>query len=364
MNKRILILCPFPEGEAAGQRLKYEQYFSSWKDEGYNIDISSFSDQSLWKILYKERNLGKKILGAIKGYLRRVKDLFMISNYDIVYIFMWVTPDGSTLFERTVRSLSKVLVYDFDDSIHIEQNKKTSFFLKIFKSNKKSNYLIENSDHVIISSPFHAEYCSNLNYRNKCTYIPCSLNTGRFTIKEKKDTREKIVIGWTGTFSSKVYLDTLREVFIELSKRYDYVLKVIGNFDYELNGVNLEVIKWKKKTEIEDLHTFDIGVYPLIKDQWALGKGALKAMQYMAIGIPTVATNYGTNPQVIDNNENGILVDSSKEWLEKLEYLILNPNERERIGINARKKIVNYYSVKSLEHLYLEVFRESNNEPV
>ena len=139
---------------------------------------------------------------------------------------------------------------------------------------------------------------------------------------------------------------------------------VIGNFDYELNGVNLEVIKWKKKTEIEDLHTFDIGVYPLIKDQWALGKGALKAMQYMAIGIPTVATNYGTNPQVIDNNENGILVDSSKEWLEKLEYLILNPNERERIGINARKKIVNYYSVKSLEHLYLEVLRESNNEPV
>ena len=99
MNKRILILCPFPEGEAAGQRLKYEQYFSSWKREGYNIDISSFSDQSLWKILYKERNLGKKTLGAIKGYLRRVKDLFIISNYDIVYIFMWVPPYGSTFFE-------------------------------------------------------------------------------------------------------------------------------------------------------------------------------------------------------------------------------------------------------------------------
>nr|MCS5543796.1 glycosyltransferase [SAR86 cluster bacterium] len=120
MNKRILILCPFPEGEAAGQRLKYEQYFSSWKNDGYNIDISSFSDQSLWKVLYKEKNLGKKIFGAIKGYLRRVKDLFMVSNYDIVYIFMWVTPYGSTFFERTVRSLSKVLVYDFNDSIHLE----------------------------------------------------------------------------------------------------------------------------------------------------------------------------------------------------------------------------------------------------
>ena len=90
MNKRILILCPFPEGEAAGQRLKYEQYFSSWKDEGYNIDISSFSDQSLWKVLYKEGNLGKKIFGAIKGYLRRAKDLFIIlcKRSALIYFFL------------------------------------------------------------------------------------------------------------------------------------------------------------------------------------------------------------------------------------------------------------------------------------
>ena len=362
MNKKILILCPFPKGEAAGQRLKYEQYFSSWKKEGYEIDISSFSDKKLWKILYKVGYLGKKILGGIKGYLRRLKDLFVISKYDIVYVFMWVTPFGSTFFERIVRSFSRVLIYDFDDSIHIEQSEGSSFFLKLFKTLKKSNYLIEHSNHVIISSPHHAEYCSNLNTQNKCTYIPCSLNTGRFKVKEKTDSKEKIVIGWTGTFSSRVYLDTLREVFIELSKKYDYILKIIGNFDYQLDGVNLEVIDWKKRTEIEDLHTFDIGVYPLIKDKWSLGKGALKAMQYMSIGIPTVATNYGTNLQVIDNNENGILVDTSKEWIEKLEYLILNPRERERIGTNARKKIVNNYSVQSLEHLYLEVLREAHRK--
>ena len=76
MNKRILILCPFPEGEAAGQRLKYEQYFSSWKNDGYNIDISSFSDQSLWKVLYKEKNLGKEISPLIEKFIQREKNLF------------------------------------------------------------------------------------------------------------------------------------------------------------------------------------------------------------------------------------------------------------------------------------------------
>ena len=104
----------------------------------------------------------------------------------------------------------------------------------------------------------------------------------------------------------------------------EFLLKIIGNFNYNLEGVDLEVIQWNKKTEINDLHSFDIGIYPLIEDQWALGKGALKAMQYMAIGIPTVATNYGTNPQVIEQEINGFLVNSKEEWVDKLEYCLEN----------------------------------------
>ena len=84
-------------------------------------------------------------------------------------------------------------------------------------------------------------------------------------------------------------------------------------------------------------------------------------MQYMAICIPTVATNYGTNPQVIDQGINGFLVNSKEEWLDKLEHLILNPEERTRIGLNAREKIERNYSVESLKGTYLEVFKDSED---
>ena len=40
MKKKILILCPFPKGQAAGQRLKYEQYFEYWEEEGYEIRVN------------------------------------------------------------------------------------------------------------------------------------------------------------------------------------------------------------------------------------------------------------------------------------------------------------------------------------
>jgi len=33
-TKRIFVMCPFPQGVAAGQRLKYEQYFDHWRENG------------------------------------------------------------------------------------------------------------------------------------------------------------------------------------------------------------------------------------------------------------------------------------------------------------------------------------------
>ena len=112
MNK-ILVVCPYPKGKAAGQRFKYEQYFKSWEKEGYFVEVSSFFDNSTWEILYEDSNFIKKMLGTIRGYFRRLKDLISISDYDIVYIFMWVTPLGPPFFERLFRFLGKKIVYDF-----------------------------------------------------------------------------------------------------------------------------------------------------------------------------------------------------------------------------------------------------------
>ena len=63
---KILILSPYPEGEAAGQRLKYEQYYASWKKQGYELHKSSFFDQNTWDILWKKGFLLKKIIGNYK----------------------------------------------------------------------------------------------------------------------------------------------------------------------------------------------------------------------------------------------------------------------------------------------------------
>ena len=137
-----------------------------------------------------------------------------------------------------------------------------------------------------------------------------------------------------------------------------FKLLLITNFDYSFDEIDLEVIRWNETTEIEDLQRIDIGLYPLSEDKWALGKGGLKVMQYMSIGIPSVATNHGTACNIINQGESGFLVNTKEEWLQAIKNLIEDSDLRYKIGNSARKNIVENYSTKVIEKYYLEILEQ------
>ncbi len=357
-KKNILVICPFPQGVAAGQRLKYEQYFENWRENKYTVEVSSFMDLPMWKIVYTHGNYAAKISGTLRGYFRRLRDLFRIGRFEVTYIFMWVTPFGSSLFERIFRRLSRNIIYDIEDNLLIEKGNELNRFVKFLKSPEKIRYLIKTSDHVITSSPFLNEYCLGINLNNACTYISSSVDTDRFLPVNRYKNDKKVTIGWTGTFSSKAYLDLLRNVFIELNKRIDFKLCIIGNFDYDFPKIDLEVIRWSKEKEVEDLQRFDIGIYPLVPDEWALGKSGLKAIQYMAFGLPTVATDVGTTSMIIRHKENGWLVKTDKDWIDALETLIKNPELRRSMGAAARHTVLERYSTRVIKSTYLSIIKK------
>jgi len=356
--KKVLVVCPFPQGVAAGQRLKYEQYLDHWRENGYEVVISSFMDEPMWNIVYTRGNYMLKILGTLRGYFRRLLDIFRISRFEVVYIFMWVTPIGTSFFERLFRRLSKHLIYDVEDNVLMEKGNDLNPLVKILKSSDKTAFLIKSADHVITSSPFLNDYCLEINQNKVCTYISSSVDTAIFLPTNSYSNKSKVTIGWTGTFSSKVYLDLLRNVFLELNKRIDFKLRVIGNFQYELPGIDLEVIQWTKEREVEDLQGIDIGVYPLVQDEWVLGKSGLKAIQYMAFGLPTVATNVGTTPRIIKHMANGWLVKTDEEWIDALETLIKNPELRRNMGEAARLTVLESYSTRVIKSTYLSILNK------
>ena len=120
---------------------------------------------------------------------------------------------------------------------------------------------------------------------------------------------------------------------------------------------NLNFIKWTKETEIEDLLRFDIGVMPLSDDQWANGKCGFKALQYMALGIPAIASPVGINNEIIDEGINGFLCKTEEEWYKAFHYFLSDKVNRDNMHRAARNKIIQNYSVISNQQNFLNLFK-------
>jgi len=364
-HKNILVVCPYPEDCAPGQRLKYEQYFQRFRDEGYSIDVVPFLDKKTWKVLYKKGYLFKKFLGLVSGYFKRIQTIFKLGEYDLIYVFMWVTPIGPPLFEKIYRKLSKKIIFDIEDNFIDRQvvpsSENRNFFLTFLMPNSKQLYLVKNADFVITSSQYLSDKAKKINKRSNATFISSSINADKFFPVNRyiNEHEKKIIIGWTGTYSTKIHLDLLKDVFITLAKKLDFTLRVIGNFDYDIQGVDVDCIKWSIENEVRDLQEIDIGVYPLPMEKFVLGKSGLKAIQYMSFGLPVVATEIGTTKDIIQNNVNGILVKEKDQWVESLNKLAVKPELRKKLGQRARQDMLEKYSTKAIYNNYIKVLNST-----
>jgi glycosyltransferase involved in cell wall biosynthesis len=126
-----------------------------------------------------------------------------------------------------------------------------------------------------------------------------------------------------------------------------------------LEGVNVRFVPWRERTEFKDLLAFDVGIMPLEDTAWSRYKCGLKILQYMAIGIPAVASPVGVNSDIIRTGENGFLPESSSDWVQILQHLTSHQELRLRIGAAGRRTVEQSYSVESQLPRLVEVLAEA-----
>lgn len=161
-------------------------------------------------------------------------------------------------------------------------------------------------------------------------------------VYEKKDT---VTVGWIGTKGNLRQLhhiaDALRGAYAEVpSLRF----KVVCDINPEIHGLPVEFKLWSKNDEVADLHSFDIGVMPLEDNLWTRGKGGYKLLQYLAAGVPAIASPVGINAEILRHGENGLLAKGAAEWREALVNLARDASLRERLGQAGRKTVEEGYS--------------------
>jgi len=339
---RLLGLVPSIYDVAPSQRYRLEQWEPLLRKNGVEITHAPFESEELHALLYKPGNTGRKLSGVAGGIARRISTMRSVRDYDVVYILREAALLGPAFFERWIHRSGVPMVFDFDDAVFVSYRSPTNGYLSYLKFASKTKSICRMSAHVMAGNSYLAEYARQVNAN--VTVVPTTIDTEKYMVTEKSNESEVPTIGWTGSFSTVQHLDTLRSALQKLAKQTRFRLRVIGTPNYKLDGIDVEAMSWRSVTELPDLNSIDIGIMPLPDDSWSKGKCGLKALQFMALGIPTVCSPVGVNTEIIRDGENGFIANSEGEWIEKLGRLLHSAELRNQLGRAGRTTVETKYS--------------------
>jgi len=350
----LVIIAPYPKGEAPSQRFRFEQYLSLFEDEGYTVEFHPFLSDKTWKALYKEGSFFAKAFGMLGSFWRRFLLMFKLRSADVIFIHREASMVGPPMFEWIItKVLRKKFIYDFDDAIWLPNYSDSNARFQRLKAYGKVKKIMKWA-HVISAGNAHlADFAKQ--YNQNLTIIPTTIDLDNVHTLSSNHEVMKPVIGWTGTHTTMNYLEELVPVLKELEQTHEFTFRVISNQapDFELSS--LEFVKWKKSTEIEDLAKINIGVMPLSDTVWAKGKCGFKGLQYMALEIPSVMSPVGVNTTIVDHGKNGFLCNSQEEWKSTLIQLLENPSLRKEVGKAGYQTVKERYSVEANRSNYLTI---------
>jgi glycosyltransferase involved in cell wall biosynthesis len=357
---RILAVVPSVYDTSPGQRFRIEQWEPLLADRGVSISYAPFETEELRQVLYRPGNAVAKVRSVFSGLKKRGESLANVRDFDMVYLFREAALLGPAWFERKIERAGVPIVFDFDDAVFESYKSPSNGYLSYLKFPTKTATSIRLSAHVMAGNAYLADYARQ--YNPNVTIVPTTIDTDQYRSKPALQMEgEPLTIGWSGSFSTVQHLDTIRDVLQELARDEKFKLRVIGTPNYELPGVDIEALQWKSETEIEDLRKIDIGLMPLPDDRWSKGKCGLKALQYMALEIPTICSPVGVNSTIISDGDNGFIADSKDEWIAKLKSLLHSAELRKRIGSAGRKTVEREYSAAVQAPRVFDIFESVVN---
>jgi glycosyltransferase involved in cell wall biosynthesis len=282
-------------------------------------------------------------------FLRRLWRLFSLGRQDLLVIEGQLFPYVSPVMEWLLQCRYRIVV-EMDDAIYLTR-----------RHERKMPALLRMTTGAIVGNERLASYAKQ--FTPRVCVVPTVVDTGRFVPDRQPPagsadhSSDMITIVWIGLACNLKYLDVIAPALQALQSRYRVRLRVVSSQSPRLQGVDFEFRPWDMRREVSDIQDASIGVMPLENTEWARGKCGLKLLQYMSVGLPSVASPVGVNCDIITNGENGYLAATEQDWYGRLECLCRQPYLRSRIGQAARRTVEERYSLALWGPRLAEVYR-------
>ena len=199
---------------------------------------------------------------------------------------------------------------------------------------------------VMTGNNYLADYAQRFE-GSKIETVPTVVDLNQYGVDPKVRDVNSLYVGWIGTPETwQAFAKPIHNVLDPLLAEQGALFRAVGaGMQPETSGT-LEILPWTEDTEVSLIQSMDIGVMPLPDTAWARGKCGYKIIQYMACGLPIVASPVGVNSDIVEHGVNGFLAETDEEWRSAIETLLADADLRRRMGTAGRKKVEEHYSLQ------------------
>ena len=315
-------------------RYRFYQYLPALKERGFQLTILPFFTHSYLDALFSGRSKGPVYLAS--RFLNRLGHCLGGKRYDLAWIEGDLWPFLPAFAERLLHiMLPKRRVYEFDDANWLRYEGKPLLV-------NKFDTILAGAAGIVVGNRFLEAHVRRVN-TNTCV-VPTVIDERRYA--NAKPDLKGCTIGWIGSPSTSFFLDDVLPALRELGKKHRLTLRVVGA-EVETTGFDIDNVTWSAEQEVSLIASFDVGIMPLTATPWSEGKCGLKLIQYLATGVPAVASPVGVNSDIINQSGGGLLASDQGEWITALDTLLGDEGLRRSMGARGREWVGRHTTISA-----------------
>ena len=339
--------------EAASTRVRLLQYVPALAAAGIEVEQRSLLGNDYVRSLAGGAPASR--LAIARAYARRLRDIIRQPDADVLWVYAELLPWLPAGFERLLLRHRVPVVYDWDDAFFVPYDEHRSPLVRRFLGGKL-NPLLRGAASVTCGNGYLRDHAARFN--SHTLVVPTVVDTDRYV--PTSGAQDGVpVIGWIGSPTTwanvRPLLPSLKRLHDELGVRIRAVGAGAAAAADSFDG--LELVDWSEAREIAEVQGFTIGIMPLIDAAFQRGKSGYKLVQYMACGLPTVASPVGVNSEIVTQSETGLLATGEAEWEAALRRLLGDAGMRAGMGQAGRARAVADYSLASQAPRLIELVR-------
>jgi len=344
-----IVCLPRYVSRGASSRYRILQYVSGLQSAGHTVEVWPMLDDAYLEGLYHRGS--RSLCSLITGYARRLLSLPGMKRFEVAICEQELLPYFPAWAEEGLVRSGVRLVVDYDDAAYVKYERWG--FLR-----GKIGRIMRAADAIVVGNQHLARYARQ--FTNRVRVIPTVVQLAGYPQRRTASLGGEVRVAWIGTPITARFLWSMLPIFQRIQNAHPNLrFRFIGAGPMApKDKLQAEAPEWSEATEGQLLAECDIGIMPVEDNEFTRGKCGLKLIQYMACGLPVVASPVGANCEIVDDGVSGYLARGEDEWFQTLGRLVSDAELRRRFGESGRAKVERLYSLERGLQQWLDVLQQ------